>query len=89
MSADMEELHRQVMLLEQEVGSAERTLDDLQGRIRTVAIEADAARDPAQFRPALLARSGRPGALATVTGFFLGTFVGFWTLALLKMLVVG
>jgi hypothetical protein len=79
----------QVVELEDEVLRAESALQQVERRARTMAVEADAARDPAQFRAALLGRRLRAGTVAGVVGFAIGVSAGTWLMMLVSSMLRG
>lgn len=83
------QLSSSVTALEEEVRLADARLEELRLRLRTTAVEADAARNPAQFRHASFARRAweKPGAV--VIGFPLGVMAGGLLVALIGALVGG
>jgi chromosome segregation ATPase len=81
------QVEQEVAELEDEVVRAQSQLQQVERRARTMAVEADAARDPAQFRAALLGRQLRPGSVAGVVGFFIGLASGAWVITALSWLL--
>jgi hypothetical protein len=79
-------VENEVVELEDEVQRSQAMLEQVERRARTMAVEADAARDPAQFRAALLGRRLRPGSLAGLVGFLVGVSTGSWILMALSWL---
>jgi hypothetical protein len=79
-------VENEVVALEDEVVQARSMLEQVERRARTMTVEADAARDPAQFRAALLGRQLRPGSLAGVVGFVIGVSTGAWLVMALASL---
>jgi hypothetical protein len=74
------EVEREVLLLEEEVARAEQALASIKERARTVAIEADAAQDPRQFRQAVAGRGSWAEGPAAFVGFASGFVSGLMVL---------
>ncbi len=75
-SPALKELETELVVLERDVERAQGSLGQLERALRATKIEAEAARDPAQFRSALLASRLRPGVIAGPLGFFAGLTFG-------------
>ena len=86
---ELNALEKEVLDLEREVALSETSLGDLRSRLRVMTVEADAARDPAQFRAAALERRGRPGGVAAFVGFIAGVWAGGLVIAAVAALVGG
>ena len=71
-----DELQEDVLALEREVERRQLALVQLEQNLRATGVEAEAARDPRQFRSSLLASRLRPGAIAGPVGFLLGLWLG-------------
>jgi hypothetical protein len=80
-------LEKEMHLAEQEVAHARGTLEKLERGLRAMTVEAEAARDPRQFRSALAPRS--PGAITGPVGFCVGLGVGAVVTTIVGLLLGG
>jgi hypothetical protein len=88
-SSQPKQLEQESLSLEQEVERARGTLERLQTSLRAISVEAQAARDPRQFRSSLLASRLSPGAIAGPVGFFLGLSLGTCLVMAIRALLAG
>ncbi len=84
-----QDLEHEVARLEDEVRAAEGALTNLGARIRTAVVEADAARDPRQFRHLALLDGAWVMPALTVGGLTLGLATGGVLLGAFKALFGG
>jgi hypothetical protein len=79
----------EVYALEEEVKRAEARLEELKLRVRLTEVEAEAARDPAQFRHASFARDHWRHVGAAMLGFPLGLGLGVLVAGLVGVFPLG